>query len=111
VFVSVENKGAYRCLTAWRAGHSKIMTKCIHCALAMRGSSHICEEDGPWNARSSSPCRSAKLPQASPHDASFSQLLRPEYQRYMTWTPLLFLALSLAQICPPILVLIAAARQ
>ncbi len=25
VFVSVENKGAYRCLTAWRAGHSKIM--------------------------------------------------------------------------------------
>jgi len=23
--VSVENKGAYRCLTAWRAGHSKIM--------------------------------------------------------------------------------------
>ena len=25
VVVSVENKGAYRCLTAWRAGHSKIM--------------------------------------------------------------------------------------
>ncbi len=25
VFVSVKNKGAHRCLTAWRAGHSKIM--------------------------------------------------------------------------------------
>ena len=25
VFVSVETKGAYRCLTAWKAGHSKIM--------------------------------------------------------------------------------------
>ena len=25
MFVSVENKGAYRCLTAWRAGHSNSM--------------------------------------------------------------------------------------
>ena len=32
VLVSVENKGAYCCLTAWRAGHSKIM--CISSATA-----------------------------------------------------------------------------
>ena len=25
VMVSVENKGTYRCLTAWRTGHSKSM--------------------------------------------------------------------------------------
>ncbi|KAL0048538.1 hypothetical protein WJX82_005323 [Trebouxia sp. C0006] len=43
--------------------------------------SHTCEEDGPWNARSSTPCRSAKLPQATSHGASFGHALRLEGQQ------------------------------
>ena len=55
VSVFAENKEAYRCLTAWRAGHSKIMCsssatatlpQCVQTLLALTTPAKRPEDDG-----------------------------------------------------------------
>ena len=50
VLILVENKGAYRCLTAWRAGHSQIMCNSSATATLER------ERERDYNALATAAC-------------------------------------------------------
>ena len=84
----VRPRNALKCIAMHLGGYCYMLDRFVE--------SHVCGRRWAMGCQVIKVRRSAKLPQTTSYDASFGHVLRLEYQRYVTCTPLLFLALSLA---------------